>query len=177
MSTVPHPNFQQKVISIAVAIVMIVVGLFIALSPGRTFYFMFIIAFFVLGFYEFFKYRTSYPKSKWRIVGGIASILFACFSIGNVTGIVAMIGMVELIVPIWAIVTGIIHIVQGMEMRKAGLNSSTWVIVSAILGIILGIILLAFPIMGILTMVEITGMLIGVLMLIFGINVIIDAFV
>ena len=65
---------------------------------------------------------------------------------------------------------------EEMVCRKRRLSSFQIIILGFAGVILLGALLLILPAAGIMTMTEFTGILTGVLLLVFGINVIVDAY-
>lgn len=166
----------QKIFSVGLAIILTIIGLIFAIKPVKSFYFLFIIAFFLFGVYELYRYAKVVPKNIWYLVGGIVNIVFAIMTIGNVANFLFVWDMMLFMIPIWGICLGISKILAGVHMCKMGLGGWAWPVGLGVLALLMGLVLLLFPGWGILTMFEITGILVGVLLLFFAINVLIDAF-
>ncbi len=99
-------------------------------------------------------------NSWWLLVEGIAGIIagLVAFFWPGITALVLL-----YIIAAWAIVTGILEIVQAVEMRRV-IRNDWLLILSGVASVIFGILLFLFPGAGALTVVW----LIGIYAIVFG---------
>ena len=109
------------------------------------------------------------PHWVWTIVQGVVSVL---------AGVIALfwpgptILALVLIIAVWSIVLGVTQIVEAFTARRQGSSSWGWMLVSGIVGILFGIVLIASPAAGALTLLWV----IGGFALVFGVVLIVWAF-
>ncbi len=105
----------------------------------------------------------------WHIAQGVVSL---------VAGVIALfwpgptILALVLIIAVWSIVLGVTQIVEAFTARRQGSSSWGWMLVSGIVGILFGIVLIASPTAGALTLLWV----IGGFALVFGVVLIVWAF-
>lgn len=162
--------------SLIVGILFILAGLASLVHPDTTLHFLSIligIAFILRGIYELwfrqFVNRALNQSSGWIIFAAILDIIL---------------GIIVLIYPSWgalyiAILFAIWFIVDSiMEIKAASLfkafhrGYATWLVIIGVIGIVMGIILLFSPLLSLMTIVW----LISVMLMVFGIMHIIQAF-
>jgi uncharacterized membrane protein HdeD (DUF308 family) len=105
------------------------------------------------------------PHRGWMVVQGVVSVL---------AGVVALVwpGITALallfVVAFWAIVLGIGEIGGAFALRRRGSDTWGWTLAAGILNVVFGVVLVAWPASGILTLVWLVGIftLAGGLMLI-----------
>jgi uncharacterized membrane protein HdeD (DUF308 family) len=113
--------------------------------------------------------RTGESHWGWQIVQGVVSVL---------AGIVALAwpGITTLallfVVAFWAIVLGVAEVVQSFAARRDGSNTWGWALAAGVVNVIFGIVLLVWPVGGILALVW----LVGIFTLVAGIATVVWAF-
>ncbi|MCH3923152.1 MULTISPECIES: HdeD family acid-resistance protein [Limosilactobacillus] len=162
--------------SLIVGILFVLAGIASLMHPDKTLHFLAIlvgIAFILRGIYELwfrqFVNRVLNEGSGWLMFTAILDIIL---------------GIIVLVYPNWgvlyiAILFAIWFIIDSvMQIKAAGLfrefhrGYSTWLVILGVLSVILGIILLFSPMMSAMTIVW----LISLLLMVFGIMHIIEAF-
>lgn len=107
-----------------------------------------------------FSKNVSVPKG-WLIFYAVCSILFGLATIMN-PGAVA--GMLLMFFAVWLIIAGIYRIIFAIQARKR-IEGEWMLIVSGVLAIVLGVMLIAQPLTGMV----ITTIWIGAMVLVYGI--------
>ena len=158
---------QQKILSVTVGLLTVIIGLFVAIKPFEGVNFLLIVALLALGLYELFGWFRAENRTIWALAGGCVSLLFAVLALFNI---------LLYTIPIWAICNGLIKLAGVFALMRRGEGGFGWKLLTGFFGILLGALLLILPAAGIMTMTEFTGILTGVLLLVFGINVIVDAY-
>jgi uncharacterized membrane protein HdeD (DUF308 family) len=133
---------------------------------------------FVYGFYAImdgvaalavgFRHRRT-SHWGWHVVQGVVSLLagaVALFWPGPT--ILALV----LIIGVWSIVLGATEIVEAFTARKHGSSSWVWLLVGGIVAVLFGVILIASPAAGALTLLWV----IGLFSLVFGVVYVVWAF-
>jgi uncharacterized membrane protein HdeD (DUF308 family) len=140
-------------------IFMVLFGIIVLLWPGIAL----LTLVYVFGFYAILDgisaimigVRTrGEPHWGWMIVQGVVSVL---------AGVIALVwpGVTALallfVVAFWAIVLGIGEIGGAFALRRRGSRAWGWTLAAGILNVAFGIVLLAWPASGILTLVWLVG--------------------
>ncbi|MFI7635626.1 HdeD family acid-resistance protein [Nonomuraea sp. NPDC049400] len=135
----------------------ILFGFLALIWPGIT---LFVLVIFfgayalVSGVFELFAgFRHGARSRAWLIISGIIGIL-----IGIATFVWPAITSLALLylVAFWAIVTGVLEIVAGIQLRKV-IDKEWMLIVGGILSAIFGVLLLIWPGAGLLSLVWLVG--------------------
>ncbi|MEV1168170.1 HdeD family acid-resistance protein [Nonomuraea sp. NPDC049784] len=108
----------------------------------------------VSGLFELFAgFRHGAKSRAWLIISGIVGILvgIATFFWPGITSLALL-----FVVAFWAIVTGVLEIVAGIRLRKT-IDNEWMLIVGGILSVIFGVLLLIWPVTGLLSLVWLVG--------------------
>ena len=167
---------QQKILSVTVGLLTVIIGLFVVIKPFEGVNFLLIVALLALGLYELFGWFRAENRTIWALAGGCVSLLFAVLALFNIINILFIWDILLYTIPIWAICNGLIKLAGVFALMRRGEGGFGWKLLTGFFGILLGALLLILPAAGIMTMTEFTGILTGVLLLVFGINVIVDAY-
>ncbi|OLT21153.1 hypothetical protein BJF78_08860 [Pseudonocardia sp. CNS-139] len=105
----------------------------------------------------------------WQIVQGVVSVIAGVIALAwpGVTALALL-----FIVAFWAIVLGIAEVVQSFTARRDGSGTWGWALAAGVVNVIFGVVLLVWPVTGILALVW----LVGIFMLIAGVATIVWAF-
>lgn len=136
-------------------ILMMLLGIFMCFNPVETLVAIALylgIVFVVVGAAYFMASFSI--KSGWYLAIGILDIIVGMIMISNLGLSVASL---PIIFAVWCLVAGAAQIMVAYQYHKSG-QSSNWLSVSGILGVIFGILLLAYPIVGSLTLALIIGL-------------------
>ncbi|GAA3087176.1 HdeD family acid-resistance protein [Streptosporangium carneum] len=104
----------------------------------------------------------------WMIFYGVVSVLtgIAVFAWPKMTALILL-----LFIAAWAVVTGVLEIVAGVRLRKAGVNEWMFIIGGA-LSLLFGVLLFVWPAAGVLTVVW----LVGIMAVVYGAALVVLAF-
>ncbi|MEV0232559.1 HdeD family acid-resistance protein [Nonomuraea sp. NPDC050786] len=108
----------------------------------------------VSGAFELFAgFRHGATSRAWLIISGIVGILvgIATFIWPGITSLALL-----FIVAFWAIVTGVLEIVAGIRLRKT-IDNEWMLIIGGVLSVIFGVLLLVWPVPGLLSLVWLVG--------------------
>ena len=163
----------MKALSIVLGILLVLGGFFMMITPGVTFSSMsWVIGFLLLlagvnWVVDYFTNRKNGTASVWTIVGGIlCAILGGLVLINPFIGLLAD-GLLIYAFDFWLIIGGVLRIFGSVEMKKAGIGSWGWVLAFAIVSVLVGFYALFHIIASALAI----GMLVGIVVLMSGINV------
>jgi uncharacterized membrane protein HdeD (DUF308 family) len=149
-------------------ILAILFGLFALFAPGTAL----LALVFVFGAYAIIdgitaivagiRHRKDESHWGWQVFQGVVSVI---------AGIIAFVwpGVTVLailfVIAFWSIISGVAQIVESFTMRKRGLTSWGWTLAAGIVSVLFGIVLLAWPGAGLITLLW----LVGVFALVFGV--------
>ncbi len=136
-------------------ILMVLLGIFMCFNPVETLIAVALylgIIFVVIGAAYFMA--SFSVKSGWYLAIGLLDIIVGVIMISNLGLSVATLPM---IFALWCLAAGAVQMMVAYQYRKAGYPSK-WLCVSGVLGVIFGILLLAYPIVGSLTLALIFGL-------------------
>jgi uncharacterized membrane protein HdeD (DUF308 family) len=108
------------------------------------------------------RHRKDESHWGWQVFQGVVSLI---------AGIIAFVwpGVTVLailfVIAFWSIIGGVAQIVESFTMRKRGLSSWGWTLAGGIVSVLFGIVLLAWPGAGLITLLW----LVGVFALVFGV--------
>lgn len=126
-------------------ILMMLLGIFMCFNPTETLVAVALylgIVFVVVGAAYFMA--SFSVKSGWYLAIGILDIIVGVIMISNLGLSVATL---PIIFAVWCLAAGAVQMMVAYQYRKAG-QPSNWLCVSGVLGVIFGILLLAYPIVG-----------------------------
>ncbi len=157
-------------------ILLMILGVYALLQPGMT------LAIFaqVAGFFLVFDgllaviagVAGQVPSRLWTIIRGVFAVLAGSFVFAHpvlVAGLTA--AFVVSVIGVLAILSGVIEIIAAIQDRKK-IEGEGWLILSGILLVLIGVALLATPLLFGLTMIRV----LGVLSIISSIGMIVFAF-
>lgn len=167
---------MRGLFAVIAAALAIIIGMVIVFDPSSATYFLFIIAFFFLAAYEFYRYKIFRPQNIFFLLGAIINVLALILSIFAVADAVLVFSVYEVIVPIWGIAAGLLHVAAGFKYFTVGARNCGVIMVSGAVCALGGALLIVLPIIGWLTMTEFVGMISGIMFLTAGINALVDVF-
>jgi uncharacterized membrane protein HdeD (DUF308 family) len=155
-------------------ILAILFGLFALFAPGVAL----LALVFVFGAYAILdgitaivvgvRHRKEEPHWGWYVVQGVVSLI---------AGIVAFVWpgvtvlAILLVIAIWSIVNGVVQIVESFAMRRRGSSTWGWMLAGGIVSVLFGIVLLAQPGAGLITLLW----LVGAFSIVFGVVLVVWA--
>ncbi|MBQ9942602.1 MAG: hypothetical protein IJP03_06320 [Christensenellaceae bacterium] len=167
---------KQKLISVGTGLAVVAIGALVAVRPFNMVNILLIVACVAVGLYEFNRWHISADRAIWALLAGIVSVVFALLGICNLAGVLFAWDIVLYTIPSWGICYGAIKALGAFQMYRAGETNWGWGMLTGVLSVLIGALLILLPLLGIMTMTEFTGMLIGVLLLVVGINISVDAY-
>jgi len=108
-------------------------------------------------------------RSGWDIISGLvhlmfgALILFGTFEL-KVLGLFA----IEVFLIIWIFVSGLVHIVGGVTMKKAGIKRGIWGVITGSVMLVFGIACVIWPKAFAVTMLAVVGVVAGITLIVAG---------
>ncbi|MCL2018756.1 MAG: DUF308 domain-containing protein [Oscillospiraceae bacterium] len=165
-----------RVFSGLVGLFLILMGIFL-FWDFVSFVLMFFIAIVVHGFSLIIKYLFSKgSRNGWDLVGGIMNIFFGMFILISGPEVkVAGIFVIETFMAVYAIFFGIIKMGAALSDKKIEGKKWVGVFVSGILMLIVGILLLCFPILGTGVIVLAANVYVSILLISLGLTGIAEA--
>jgi uncharacterized membrane protein HdeD (DUF308 family) len=141
--------------NLVAGIVMLFLGGVIWVNPLDT---MLALAFYIgLGFVIagiFYILASMNIKSGWYLLVGVLDLLVGGILMANL-GVTA--ASLPVIVALWCLTVGVIQIIGAFEIKRYGLPWG-WSGLMGILGIVFGLIILAYPIIGAVTISTVVGL-------------------
>lgn len=141
--------------NLVAGIVMLILGIFVWMNPFGT---MLALAFYLgLGFVLagiFYIMASMSIKSGWYLLVGILDLLVGSIFMANL-GVTA--ATLPIIVALWCLMVGVTQVVGSFEIRKAGFPWG-WSMVMGFAGIVFGLIILAYPMIGAITISTVIGL-------------------
>lgn len=144
-------------------ILLLILGVYAVLQPGMT------LAIFaqVAGFFLVFDgllaviagIAGQVPSRLWTIIRGVFAVLAGSFVFAHpvlVAGLTA--AFVVSVIGVLAILSGVIEIIAAIQDRKK-IEGEGWLILSGVLLVLIGVALLATPLLFGLTMIRVLGVL------------------
>jgi uncharacterized membrane protein HdeD (DUF308 family) len=140
-------------------VLAVIFGLYALFSPASAL----LALVFVYGFYAIFDGVTALVVGfrhrgtshwGWHIVQGVVSVLAGLVALFW-PGLTALV--LVLIIAAWSIVLGATEIVEAFTARRHGSSSWVWLLIGGIVGILFGIVLIASPAAGALTLLWVIG--------------------
>jgi uncharacterized membrane protein HdeD (DUF308 family) len=152
-------------------VLAVLFGLFALFAPGSAL----LALVFVFGAYAVLdgitavaaglRHRRQEAHWVWHLVEGVISIVagVVAFAWPGVTALVIL-----YLVAFWSVFTGVSEIMESFAMRRRGSATWGWMLAAGALGVLLGIVLVAAPGAGLLTLLW----LVGVYAVVFGVLII-----
>jgi uncharacterized membrane protein HdeD (DUF308 family) len=116
------------------------------------------------------RHRRSEKHWIWHIVVGIVSIIagIIAFAWPGVTVLAIL-----FVIAFWSIAGGIAEIVQSFAMRRQGSSSWGWMLAAGVLGVLFGVLLIAWPGAGLLTLLwllAVYAIVVGVILVVVAVR-------
>ena len=129
----------MKGLSLWSGIIALIIGLFLFIHPFTTtamIGWIIAIIIFLSGFTSLFMYSSSVNRSLWYLLQGILSIVFGIILLSS--SVMSLSSAVMTIVAYWILISGILRLIGGFQMKKAGFFDANRFLGSAVLAILLG---------------------------------------
>lgn len=135
-------------------IIMAVLGVYVWFNPAATLLALALylgVAFIIVGA-GYFTFSFSY-QSGWYLLVGLLDIFVGVILVSNL-GVTA--ASLPIIFALWCLAVGIVQVVAAFEYRNAGLSWS-WSLIAGALGIVFAFLILAYPVIGTVTLTALMG--------------------
>ena len=175
-SEVELPGDRQRLFALITAGVTVISGALISFWPQSPLFFLFAVCFALLAAHQAGKAALNPPANPWCALAAVYSAAMLLLVLFNLLGVFVVLSMFEVIVPAWAIGYGLLMTCASVHMQNVGIRSYRWTRVLALLTVLGGVLLVVLPGMGVLTMIEFTGMIIGQTLLYSSLSAVNDAF-
>ena len=152
--------------NLVAGIVMLILGLVIWFNPFGTM--LALAAYIGIGFMlagVFYVMASLDIKSGWYLLVGVLDLLVGLILLFNL-GVTA--ASLPVILALWCLTVGVVQIIGVFEIKKYGLPWG-WSAIMGAAGVIFGLIILAYPMVGAVTISTVTGLyavMFGILQLI-----------
>ncbi len=150
----------MKRLSLWSGILALLIGVFLFVHPFTTTAMIgWIIALlvFMSGFTSLLMYTNSVERSFWYLLQSILSIIFGIILLSS--SAMSLSSAVITIAAYWILISGILRLIGGFQMRRAGFYDANRFLSSAVLAILLGIFLLLNPALSAIFIGRLTGLL------------------
>ncbi len=141
--------------NLVAGIVMLVLGLFIWFNPFGTM--LALAAYIGIGFMLaglFYIMAFAGIRSGWYLLVGVLDLLVGLILLFNL-GVTA--ASLPVILALWCLTVGVVQLIGAFEIKKYGLPWG-WSAIMGIIGLIFGLIILAYPMVGAITISTVTGL-------------------
>ena len=150
----------MKRLSLWSGILALLIGIFLFVHPFTTTAMTgWIIAFlvFMSGNTTLLIYTNSVERSFWYLLQSILSIIFGIILLSS--SAMSLSSAVITIAAYWILISGILRLIGGFQMRRAGFYDANRFLSSAVLAILLGLFLLFNPALSAIFIGRLTGLL------------------
>lgn len=150
----------MKRLSLWSGILALLIGIFLFVHPFTTTAMIgWIIALlvFMSGITSLLMYTNSVERSFWYLLQSILSIIFGIILLSS--SAMALSSAVITIAAYWILISGILRLIGGFQMRRAGFYDANRFLSSAVLAILLGLFLLFNPALSAIFIGRLTGLL------------------
>ncbi|KUE93716.1 HdeD family acid-resistance protein [Streptococcus gallolyticus] len=150
----------MKRLSLWSGILALLIGIFLFVHPFTTTAMIgWIIALlvFMSGITSLLMYTNSVERSFWYLLQSILSIIFGIILLSS--SAMSLSSAVITIAAYWILISGILRLIGGFQMRRAGFYDANRFLSSAVLAILLGIFLLFNPALSAIFIGRLTGLL------------------
>ncbi len=150
----------MKRLSLWSGILALLIGVFLFVHPFTTTAMIgWIIALlvFMSGFTSLLMYTNSVERSFWYLLQSILSIIFGIILLSS--SAMSLSSAVITIAAYWILISGILRLIGGFQMRRAGFYDANRFLSSAVLAILLGLFLLLNPALSAIFIGRLTGLL------------------
>ena len=150
----------MKRLSLWSGILALLIGIFLFVHPFTTTAMIgWIIALlvFMSGITSLLMYTNSVERSFWYLLQSSLSIIFGIILLSS--SAMSLSSAVITIAAYWILISGILRLIGGFQMRRAGFYDANRFLSSAVLAILLGIFLLFNPALSAIFIGRLTGLL------------------
>lgn len=150
----------MKRLSLWSGILALLIGIFLFVHPFTTTAMIgWIIALlvFMSGITSLLMYTNSVERSFWYLLQSILSIIFGIILLSS--SAMSLSSAVITIAAYWFLLSGILRLIGGFQMRRAGFYDANRFLSSAVLAILLGLFLLFNPALSAIFIGRLTGLL------------------
>lgn len=150
----------MKRLSLWSSILALLIGIFLFVYPFTTIAMIgWIIALlvFMSGITSLLMYTNSVERSFWYLLQSILSIIFGIILLSS--SAMSLSSAVIMIAAYWILISGILRLIGGFQMRRAGFYDANRFLSSAVLAILLGLFLLFNPALSAIFIGRLTGLL------------------
>lgn len=150
----------MKRLSLWSSILALLIGIFLFVYPFTTTAMIgWIIALlvFMSGITSLLMYTNSVERSFWYLLQSILSIIFGIILLSS--SAMSLSSAVIMIAAYWILISGILRLIGGFQMRRAGFYDANRFLSSAVLAILLGLFLLFNPALSAIFIGRLTGLL------------------
>lgn len=150
----------MKRLSLWSGILALLIGIFLFVYPFTTTAMIgWIIALlvFMSGITSLLMYTNSVERSFWYLLQSILSIIFGIILLSS--SAMSLSSAVITIAAYWILISGILRLIGGFQMRRAGFYDANRFLSSAVLAILLGLFLLFNPALSAIFIGRLTGLL------------------
>lgn len=150
----------MKRLSLWSSILALLIGIFLFVHPFTTTAMIgWIIALlvFMSGITSLLMYTNSVERSFWYLLQSILSIIFGIILLSS--SAMSLSSAVIMIAAYWILISGILRLIGGFQMRRAGFYDANRFLSSAVLAILLGLFLLFNPALSAIFIGRLTGLL------------------
>lgn len=150
----------MKRLSLWSGILALLIGIFLFVHPFTTTAMIgWIIALlvFMSGITSLLMYTNSVERSFWYLLQSILSIIFGIILLSS--SAMSLSSAVITIAAYWILISGILRLIGGFQMRRAGFYDANRFLSSAVLAILLGLSLLFNPALSAIFIGRLTGLL------------------
>lgn len=150
----------MKRLSLWSGILALLIGIFLFVHPFTTTAMIgWIIALlvFMSGITSLLMYTNSVERSFWYLLQSILSIIFGIILLSS--SAMSLSSAVITITAYWILISGILRLIGGFQMRRAGFYDANRFLSSAVLAILLGLFLLFNPALSAIFIGRLTGLL------------------
>ena len=150
----------MKRLSLWSGILALLIGIFLFVHPFTTTAMIgWIIALlvFMSGITSLLMYTNSVERSFWYLLQSILSIIFGIILLSS--SAMSLSSAVITIAAYWILISGILRLIGGFQMRRAGFYDANRFLSSAVLAILLGLFLLFNPALSAIFIGRLTGLL------------------
>lgn len=148
-------RFNNAKWNLVAGIVMLILGAIIWFNPFGT---LLALAFYIgIGFVlagGFYIMSSIDIKSGWYLLVGVLDLVVGLILMANL-GVTA--ASLPIILALWCLTVGVIQIIGAFEIKRYG-RPWGWSMMMGAAGIIFGLIILAYPLVGAITISTVTGL-------------------
>jgi len=167
---------REKFITLAAGLAAALIGTLIGVQLLGGAALLCALALIILGCYEFYRWSLAPVRSVLALIDGGAALLAALICLCNYFGVIFTWEAHLYTFPLWAIVSGLLKLLRVVQLYRGGEYGWGWMLLCALLSALAGVLLLILPAAGIMTMSEFSYMVIGLVLLLHGVHVVVDAF-